>query len=61
MEKERKAYGMSIYVFGDRVNYYVCAMIQRILDIWAQEGVVNNDHDSMTMRHCCHFSDINQA
>lgn len=62
MEKRRnKAYGVSVYVFGDRVDYYVCAMIQRILNIWAQEGIVDNDHDPMAMRHCCHFSDINQA
>ena len=43
------------------MNYYVGAMIQRVLDIWAQEGIVNDDHDPMTMRHSCHFSDINQA
>lgn len=36
-------------------------MIQRILNIWAQEGIVNDDHDPMTMRHRCHFSNINQA
>lgn len=62
MEKEKKkAYGMSVYVFGDRVDYYVCAMIQRILNIWAQKGIVNDDHDPMTMRHRCNFPNINQA
>lgn len=62
MEKGRgSAYGVSVDVFGDRVDHYVCTMIQRVLNIRAQEGIVNDDHDPMTMRHRCHFSDINQA
>lgn len=59
--EKRRAHGVSVYVFGDRVDYYVCAMIQRILNIRAQEGIVNHDHDPMTMRHRCHLSDIHQA
>ena len=39
----------------------VCAMIQRILYVGAQEGIVYNDHYSMRMGHACNVPNIDQA
>lgn len=59
--RNEKAYGMAIDVFRDGVNHDIRAMVERVLHIGAQKGVVNHDHDPMTMRHRGYFADIHQA
>lgn len=39
----------------------ICTMVQRILDVGTQEGIVYDDHDSVRMSHACNIPDIDQA
>lgn len=36
-------------------------MVQRILDVGTQEGIVYDDHYSVRMSHACNIPDIDQA
>ena len=51
---------MTIDVFGDRVDHNVRAVVERILDVRTQEGIVNHDHDAVTVRHRSDIADIDQ-
>lgn len=52
---------MAVDVFGDRVHNHVCAMIQRILDIRAQEGIVHHNQHAKLMSDVGNSPDVHQA
>lgn len=52
---------MTIDVFCHRVDDYVCAMIQRVLHIRAEEGIVYNDMNTMSMCYGSNFSNVYQT
>lgn len=52
---------MTIDVFSHRVDHYVCAVIQWVLHVRTEEGIVHNDMDSMSMCYGCNFSNIYQT
>lgn len=51
-------YRMSVDVLRNRMDHDIGAMIQRFLDIRAHKGVVDHDHNSMTVRDCRDLGDI---
>lgn len=51
---------MAIDILGNRVDDDIGAVVQRVLNIWAQEGVVHYNHDPMLVCDRRHFPDINQ-
>ena len=53
--------GMPIDIFGHRMNHKIGTMIQRILDVRAQESIVDDDHDTFAVRNGRHLSNIHQA
>lgn len=55
------AYRMPIDVLCYRMYDDVRAMIQRILDVRAQEGIVNHNHDTMLMRYRSDLAYVDQA
>lgn len=52
---------MTVDVFSHRVDHYVCAVIQRVLHIRAEEGIINNDMNAMTMCYGSNLSDVYQT
>ena len=46
-----KSYRVPVNVFCNRVNHNVCAMIERVLNVGAEEGVIDHDHDAISMGH----------
>lgn len=54
-------YRMPINVLGHRVNDNVCAMVQRILNVWAEERIIDHHHDAMHVCDGCHSPDIDQS
>ena len=55
---EKGAYGMAVDVLGDRVNYDIRAVIEGILDIRGEKGIIDDDHDTVLMCDCRHTPDI---
>lgn len=51
---------MSIDIFCYRVDHNVGTVIQRILNIGTQEGIIHDHCDPMAMRHGCDIFDIDQ-
>lgn len=51
---------MSINVLRNRVDDDVSAVIQRVLNVWAHERIVDYDQDAMAMRNRGNFANINQ-
>lgn len=49
---------MTIYVLCHRVNDDIGAMIQRILNVRAEESVVYYNHDTMSMGNSRHGTDV---
>lgn len=54
-------YRVAINIFRDRVNNDVSAMIQGILYIGTEKGVVNHNHYAMLMCNCCNCPYIDEA
>lgn len=52
---------MAIDVFCYAVDDNVGAVIERVLDIGAEEGVVYNDHNAVLVRYGCDVADIDQG
>ena len=52
---------MAVDVFRDRVNYDIRTVVKRILQVRTQEGVVDYDHDTVTMCHSRHIPNIDQT
>lgn len=51
MKRVLRSYRMAINVFCDRVNDNVCAMVERILNVGAEEGIIDHDHDAISVGH----------
>ena len=56
-----RAYGMTVDILGYRVDYNVRAMVQWVLNIWAQEGIIDHNHNAVTMCHGGDFTDVHQG
>lgn len=52
---------MTIDVFSHRVDHDVCAVIQRVLHIRTEKGIVYNDLNAMTMCYSSNLSDVYQT
>lgn len=52
---------MTIDVFSHRVDNNVCAVIQRVLHIRTEKGIVHNDMNSMSMCYGCNFPNVHQT
>lgn len=52
---------MAIDVLRHGVDNDICTMIQWILNVWAQKGIVHHHHDSMLMSHSSNIPDVHQA
>lgn len=52
---------MPINVFRDRVYHDISAMIERVLDIGAEEGVIDDYQDAMSVGDVSDVPDVNQA
>jgi hypothetical protein len=52
---------MPVDVFRDRVDHNVCAVVERVLNIGAEEGVVDHDHDAMSVGHGGDVPDVDQT
>ncbi len=55
------AYGVAVYIFRDGVDYDVCAVVKGVLDIGAEEGIVDHDRDAVLVGDCCDISDVDEA
>ena len=60
-KEEDRAYRVPVYVFSDGMNYYIRAVVEGILDIRGEKGIIDNDHDPMLMRDCSHITDIDET
>ena len=52
---------MPVNVFGDRVNDNVCAMVERVLNVGTEEGIIDHDHDAISVGHSGDVPNVNQA
>lgn len=52
---------MPIDVFRDRVDHDIGAVVERVLDIGAEEGVVDDDHDAMSVGDGGDVPDVDQT
>lgn len=52
---------MAIDVLCDRVHDDVGTVVERVLDIRAEEGIIDNDHNAVLMGNAGYFSDIDKA
>lgn len=53
--------GVTVDILGHGVNHHVGAVIQRVLDIGAHEGVVDHNQDAMAVGNFSHGFDIHQT
>lgn len=53
--------GVSVDVLGDGVDNNVGAVVKWVLDIWGEEGVVDNNHDTVSVGLVGNGADIDQA
>lgn len=51
---------MSVNVLRNRVDDDISTMVQRILNVWAHESIVDYDQDAKAMRNRGNFANINQ-
>jgi len=47
-----------IYVFGDRMDDNVRAVVERGLDVGAQESIIHHDHYAVLVSYRCDFPNI---
>ena len=40
-----EGYRVSVDVFGHGMHHDVCAVIERVLNVWAEKGVIHHHHD----------------
>ena len=52
---------MAIYIFRNRMHHNIGSVIQRILDVWAQECVIHDNLDPMLMCHTSNLPNIHQT
>lgn len=52
---------MAIDVFGHRVYNDIRPMVQGVLDVWTEKGIVYHDHDSVLMSNRGNRPDVHQA
>lgn len=52
---------MAVDVFGDRVHDDIRTVVERVLNIRAEEGVIDNNHDAVLVGNAGYFSDIDEA
>lgn len=51
---------MAVNIFGYRMDDNISSMVERILDVWRQESVINHHKNSMLMRNVCNGTDVHQ-
>lgn len=56
-----KSYRMPINVLCNRVNHNVCAMVERVLNVGAEEGIINHNHDAISVGHRGNVPNVDQA
>jgi hypothetical protein len=54
-------HGMAVYILGHRMDNNIRPVVQGVLYIRAEEGIVNHNHDPMLMRNRGDSSYIDQA
>lgn len=52
---------MAVDILGHTVHDNVGSVVKRVLDVWREEGIVHNDHNSMPVRNSSNGADIHQA
>ena len=52
---------MTVDIFCNAMDDNVGTMIQRILDVWTQKGVIHNNHDPMSVCNGCNVSNVYQT
>lgn len=52
---------VAVDVLGYRVHDNVGAVVERVLHIWAEEGIVDDDEDAVLVRDGGDFSDIDEG
>ena len=57
----RTTYRMTIDILGDRVDDNVRSVIERILDVGAQKGIIDHHHDTVPVRNRGDGPDIHQT
>ncbi len=55
------SYRMPVDVFGDRVDHDIGAVVEGVLHVGAEEGVVDDDHNAVSVGHRGDVPDIHQA
>lgn len=61
MQVKIETYGVPIDILRHRVNDDICAVIQWVLHIGTEEGIVDHHHDSVLMCNRSNFADIDQC
>lgn len=52
---------MAVYVFRHAMDDDVGTVVERVLDVGAEEGIIDNDHDAVLVRYGCDVTDINKG
>ena len=53
--------GVAVDVFCNAVHNDVGTVVERILDIWGEEGIIDDDHDAMPVSDCGDVTNIHEA
>ena len=61
VREEEKAHGMSIDVLCDRMYDDIRTVVQGVLYVGAEKGVVHYNHYAVLVCYGCDFSNVNQA
>ena len=51
---------MAVDVFRDRMYDYISTMVERILNIWGEKGIVHNYQYAVLMSYCHHGADVHE-
>lgn len=60
VDTDRETYRVTVDVLGDGVHDDIRTVVQGVLEVRAQEGVVHHDQDSMLMSDGSNLADIHQ-
>lgn len=52
---------MPVDVFGDRMNHNIGPMVERVLNVGAEEGIIDHDHDAISVGHRGDVPNVHQA
>jgi hypothetical protein len=52
---------MTVNILRNRMNHDIRPMVQRVLNIWAQKGIIHHNENAVLVCHGRYSSYINQA